>query len=160
MHPAPPGLQLQTASPSGDGEDSGPADPPLPLRSGPEQGAIPRTPRLIIADLIHSRWGTAPLNPGAAHRDIVSAVVQIAMERFDDFRGVLVTAADFPLASSWRPVMTRNQILRHNDLATVSVGGLPLSALLCFEGIYVEATHPWSHLSSQQPPSCYWGLPR
>ena len=150
LYPAPPALQLPSTAPmatsSYDGDGTGPTEPPLPLRSGPERGgATPRTPRLIISDLIRSRWGTAHLSLGAAHRDIVSAVVQIAMDRFDEFRGILVTAADFPLASSWRPVMTRNQILRFNDLATVRpAGGYRFLLCICWV-ILLWQTH--THLA-------------
>lgn len=51
----------------------------------------------------------------------VQAAIQAAEEAFDESDGVLVTAADFPMQSIWRPLVTRPAMMRANDLTS---GGL------------------------------------
>jgi hypothetical protein len=50
----------------------------------------------------------------------VDAFVAEALRVFDEGGEVAVTAADFPLSSPWRTYVSRSQIMRSNDAATVS----------------------------------------
>lgn len=58
----------------------------------------------------------------------VDAFVAEALRVFDEEGGeVALTAADFPFGSPWRPYISRSQIMRSNDAATVRSTKTPCS---------------------------------